>query len=138
MGAFLAPRARRAIVKQLAFVLLLLSTSAWAQWTFVEGSDDFDAYIDAATIRKKGNTVKMWVLREYGAVQRIGKKVFLSMKIQEEYDCGEEQSRVLYVAWYSGSTGSGEVLTTLAQATRWQPIAPGTVGEALWNVACKH
>ena len=46
-------------MKKLLLVLLLVSAPAWAEWTLVGGNDNFDFYADLATIRKKGNTVKM-------------------------------------------------------------------------------
>jgi hypothetical protein len=43
-------------MKQLAFVLLLLpALSTWAEWTRVARSDEVNIYIDANTIRKRGN-----------------------------------------------------------------------------------
>lgn len=117
-------------------VLLLSATSAWAEWTYVEGTDDFDAYVDLATIRKKGNVVKTWTLREYGAVKKIRGRIFLSTKAQEEFDCSEERFRVLYMAWFSRATGAGDVVGAFAEPTKWEPVAPGSLGEALFKIVC--
>ena len=113
----------------IAFALLAsLSASAWSEWTLVESSHEFDLYADLTTIRKKGNTVKMWVLREYGSVQRVQGRVFLSARMLEEYDCTEERSRFLAMSFHSAQTAGGQVIATTSRPTEWLPVAPGTVG----------
>jgi hypothetical protein len=115
-----------------------ISTNGWAEWKYVGGTEDFDAYIDLATIRKQEGTVEMWVLREYATVHRVGERMFLSIEVREEYDCHEGQSRALFMVWYSGRTGSGEVLATYGEPTRWRPIGATTMSETLWKTACKQ
>jgi len=125
------------LVVRLAFaVLALLSTSAWGEWTYVTGSDEFDAYVDLTTIRKNAGAASVWLLREYGVAHRVEGKAFLSSKLQEEYECEQKQSRLLFISWHTGSTGTGEVVATSSQPTQWRPVVAGSVGQALWKAAC--
>ena len=76
--------------KQLLFVLLLINTAAWAEWTLV-GDDDgarFSTYAEIATIRRQENVARMWTLVDFRNSQRApyGPE-YLSLKAQQEYDC---------------------------------------------------
>ena len=124
-------------MKKLVFIPLLISAPALAEWTSVGGTDDFDNYADLATIRKKGDTVKMWVLIDFKTAQRIGRKTRLSSKRQDECDCDGERSRTLYFSWHSGNMGGGNVVHSNASPSEWQPVAPESIDEGLWKIACK-
>ena len=124
-------------MKKLLLVLLLVSAPAFAEWTRVGGNDILDSYADLATIRKKGNTVKMWVLSGYKAAQPFEGETFLSWKAQEEYDCEEERTRKIYISFHSGNMGGGKVVYSNADASGWEPVPPGSIVESLWKLACK-
>ena len=123
-------------MKKLVFVLLLISTSAWAEWTRAGDNDNFYAYVDFSTIRKKGNKVKMWHLLEYKTARKVAGTTFLSMMEQYEYDCEEEQSRRLYVSWHSGHMGEGGAIKINSDPMKWEPVPPGSAGKSLWDVVC--
>ena len=113
----------------LIFVLMGVSTGTMADWIKVGGNDDFDAYSDPMSIRKSGSMVKMWVMQNY-------KKTSFSMKLQHEYDCDKERVRQLYASGYSGEMGKGSVHAIVNETEKWQPVPPGTIGEAFWKAAC--
>jgi hypothetical protein len=69
-------------------------------------------YIDPDTILRKGDLVKMWELHDSKTTQTVAGNLFLSGKIQSEYDCAEERSRRLSITEFSGNMGSGEVVYT--------------------------
>ena len=127
-------------MKKLALILLLVlvSTPAWAEWTRVGGGDNFDTYADFATIRKRGNTVKMWTLYDFKTAQQVGgTPPYLSQKFQQEYDCDGERTRFLAFSEHSGHMGDGNVVYFKDDArSRWVPVPPESVVEALWKVAC--
>jgi hypothetical protein len=127
----------------LVVVLLLLSASAWAEWTRVSRSDAYTVYADIATIRKKGDMVKMWALFDYktglissNGLARLSKH--FSEKYQYEFDCDDERQRTLYASWHSGNMGDGEVVDSGADHSTWLPVPPGTVAATLWKIACKQ
>ncbi len=122
----------------LTLILTLISTSAMAEWTMVDESSvkDMVVYVDYATIRTKGNLVKMWALYDYKTMQESAGDKYLSEKSQYEYDCLEEQIRTPFNEWFSENMGKGEVVYTHNNILEWAPVPPGSIGETLWKVAC--
>ena len=120
----------------LTMLMLMVTTTASAEWTISGFSDSFIQYVDRATIRRNGNFVKMWNLRDYMAMQTIADVSYFSSKRQLEYDCKEERSRRLAVSFFSGRMGNGNVVLNDNEPDKWGPIQPESIGEALWKVAC--
>ena len=125
-----------------AILMLLLavgSSGAAAEWVEVRGpeSETFTVYADSATIRKVGTVVKMWSLYDYKALHVTPVlSPYMSMTKQYEYDCKEERQRTLFWSSYSGQMSRGIVVQTDTDPNNWSPVAPGTVGEQLWQLAC--
>lgn len=121
-------------------LLTIISNSALAEWAYVGSADDFDTYADKTTIRKNGNLVKMWGLRDYKTVQKNANdaegKEYLSIAYQQEYNCDEEQSRPLSLSYYSKNMGDGSVVYSQVYTGIWQPSVPRSVGQSIWIVAC--
>ena len=115
----------------------MTATAASAEWTQSDGNDRLIQYVDRATIRKSGNLVKMWNLRNYKTVRTLAGYSILSSKEQSEYDCKEEKSRLLAVIWFDGQMGNGKVVVSNGNVRgEWSPIEPGSVGETKWKIAC--
>jgi hypothetical protein len=127
-------------VKVLVFALLLLSSGTWAEWTRVADDDTAAGYVDLATVRKQGNSVKMWSLLDYKTIQRReGGPPYLSLTTQFEYNCYEQRSRMLALTVYSENMGRGEVVIAQTFADRpWEAVQPGTRSEMIWEIACKQ
>ncbi len=123
----------------LAFALLLavVSGNAAAEWVQVGSNATTTAYADPATIRRAGDTVKMWDLLDFKAALEIHKKQYLSQKSQTEHDCKEEQSRILYVTAHSENMGAGVVVNSESGPGKWLPISPGSIRQSLWDFACR-
>jgi hypothetical protein len=121
-------------------VLLLTATSAWAEWVQVSSSPasgGFDIYVDPSTIRRSGDTVKMWRLFDYKTTRTEGRYRYLSATAQIELDCKDERERILYFTIYSGQMGTGDVIESISNSRgELAPVSPGSVGEILWKVAC--
>lgn len=127
------------MTRLLLIILLFLSSSpAYAEWVKVGAADSYNytAYIDPDTIRRKGNLVKVWKLRNHTTIQTIAGKSYLSSKAQTEYNCTEEQSRILVVYVYSGQMGNGAQVGYDTDPTKWRPVMQGSVDQAMWKVAC--
>jgi len=122
----------------LTLMLSVVSNSAMAEWEFVaSGKDNLDkCYADPTTIRKKGNIVKMWVMWDYSVVAHRGSlKPHKSARVQNEYNCKEETIRQIYATTFSGNMLEGNIIES-AEATKWIPVAPSSLGKALWEFAC--
>ncbi len=118
-------------------MLAVVSSSAMAEWVKVGVSTDKNTtiYADPSTIRKLGDKVKMWALWDYSTAQEGGSKPYMSVRIQNEYNCKEETTRQIYATTFSGNMLEGNKIDT--QGGRdWEPVAPRTHDEALWKFAC--
>ena len=81
--------------------------------------------------------MKMWSLDDHktaGSV--IGAPSFMSVRALYEYDCKQEQSRSLSLSFHDGNMGEGKVLLSYTEPNKWVPVAPGSVGKAVWTIAC--
>ena len=130
----------RSIANALRNGILLLaaaSSSAAAGWVEVGGNEGTVACADSGTIRRSGNMVRMWHLLDYANARRIeGIKPYLSIKMQDEYDCAQERTRTLSLSLYSGNMGAGEVLGTVTDPGDWRPVPADTLVETLRAFAC--
>ena len=122
----------------LGLMLLMTATAASAEWTLIGDNDRFIQYVDLATIRRNGNLVKMWSSSDYKTVQKAADgQSYLSSKVQDEFDCMEEKTRLLAFTWFGGKMGNGKVVVSNGNVRgEWEPISPGSVNEVLWKIAC--
>ena len=120
--------------------LLMVNTGpASAEWVAIGSSDSlggYTVYVDPNTIRRNGNLVKVWALTDYTTLQNIADRSFFSSKTQNEFDCTEERQRELAVTWFSSKMGTGNGVWTNFDETMWRPVAPGSVGQGVWDFAC--
>ena len=118
-------------------LLVLSSGPAYAEWVLVDANNSGETvYVDPDTIRRKGDLVKMWALYDFKTIQAVWDTSFFSRESQREYDCIEERTRRLALTYFSGNMGSGTVVYSDADEQKWEPVQPGSVGEALRKVAC--
>ena len=119
-------------------LLVLSSGPAYAGWVAVGGNDQIGmtTYVDPATIRRKGDMVKMWQLNDFKTVQTVEGNSFLSTKKQREFNCAEERIRILAATQVSGNMGNGEVVWVNSNEQKWEPFVPGSIGQTLWEFAC--
>lgn len=122
----------------LMILLTVVSGSAVAGWVIVASSDHENVYANPATIRKVGNRVNMWTMRDYKTpeVTENGKRS-MSSKTRNEYDCKEERSRILALYMYTENMGRGEVVYLLNFTDEWVAIPPDSLMESMWEFACK-
>ena len=122
-------------------LLLLLASacsSAMAEWVKVGDSVVATPYADIATIRKNGDSVRMWVLDDYKNPVQVGSDpAFLSRKSQYEFDCKEGNLRQLTVSFHSENMGKGLVIYFHDnKSPQWEAVPPDSVAEGEWKIAC--
>ena len=122
----------------LTLMLTVVSSSAVAEWIKVGSNKTVTIYAHPTTIRKTTvNKVKMWSLYDYNAAQEpTSSRPYMSMKFQDDYNCKEEQSRILYSITHSENMGEGHVVFIDDIPGNWNPVPPDTINEALWKFAC--
>jgi len=118
-------------------MLVVINTSVKAEWVVIGVNDNSTYYANPDTIRKSGNKVKMWVLLDMNTIQESLGDKYLSMKAQEQFDCSEEQRKVLYLSQHSKNMGGGDVVYSGATPdSNWFPVSPESMNELAWKFAC--
>ena len=93
-----------------ALLLAVLSSSATAAWIEFTDNERMKAYVDPTTIRRSGNTVKMWELHDQKKPRNLGSKLYQSMRVLTEYDCAQENFRSLYTTFHSEPMANGDLI----------------------------
>ena len=121
-------------MKKLLFVgLMMLTSSAWAEWVIFSKDEEATFYYDPATIRKDGNTRRVWTLQNLKQRHADGE---MSRRGRMEYDCKQERFQVLDISQHSEPMAGGKVLTVEIGSGTWRGIAPGTINESILNIVC--
>jgi hypothetical protein len=95
------------------------------------------AYADPSTILKVGKKVRMWHLSDFKTAWTLDDGTqYMSSQGQSEFDCGERKLRELYFIFYSGNMRSGEAVSKIETPSKWSPVSPDSMNEALWKIAC--
>ena len=118
-------------------LMVLSSGPAYAEWVALGTSNsEMTVYVDPDSIRRKGDLVKMWHLYDFKTALKKAPEPYLSNRGQDEFDCVDERTRKLSETYFSGNMGRGEQVYSNSEGTRWEPVAPGSVGQVMWKVAC--
>ena len=89
------------------------------------------------SILKGGTKVQMSSLYDHNSVLTIGNKSFLSAKKGGEYDCEKVTVMEIDHSLYSDNMDASKLILSLDNIkTEPTPIAPKTIKEALFNIAC--
>ena len=124
----------------LAVALTLFSTCAMAKWTTVgksEGATGFTVYADKSSAKKTGNLSQMWALFDFNSKRTTKQFKYLSYKQRVEYDCGGKKDRILEYSLHSKHMGQGGAIYKYSKPSPWQAVAPDSVAEDLFEIACK-
>jgi len=118
-------------------MLAVASTGAMAEWVKVGSNATDTLYIDPAIRWSETGTSKMWALNDFNVIQRVGEREpFKSEKVEYEYDCKGQKSRLLYFTSHSESMAEGDVVDFNVVPAEWAPVTPNTGQEELWKIAC--
>ena len=129
-------------MKRAFFIALLMLSSgpAYSEWVAVGDNVELDTiYIDLETFRRDGELAEIWVMTDSKLAKRFldTNSFYLSVRQLQQFNCGEERSRILNVTWFSSNMGKGTVIDTLTKEGQWNPLPPGSVGRRLMEVVCK-
>ena len=134
---------------RIVLVLLVLSCSvglAQAEWTKVMTGLDaggYTLYFEPTSLRidKKIGMVKMWLLYDFKTAQKDEKDdrvSYLSLRFERQYDCKQERARTLAQSLFDGNMARGKEISNDSTERPWEPVAPGSIGQSLWVMACGH
>ncbi len=122
----------------LTLILALIAHAVMADWSLVDESADGSTivYADFDTIQKIDDNIEMWSLADFKTVKEFSGIEFLSSKYKKEYDCKQEQARMLAFTLFSANRGEGQVVYSNDDPDEWEPVAPGSVAKTLLETAC--
>jgi hypothetical protein len=125
-------------LKAISIMLLaIVSSSALADWIAVSSSKTNTLYVDPSTARGTDSRTRMWALNDYKTIQRLdNREPFKSEKAEYEYDCKDEQSRLLYFTAHAGNMAEGEVVDFNVVPGEWVHASPKSELAWLWKIAC--
>lgn len=118
----------------LFFGLVVSNLSFGAAWMFVAESSDLDKdyYVDTESYKYNKENAKaiLWYKRNVFS----GLKEYTDTKTLIEYDCNNKKERYLAQSRYDID---GNSLSQTNTPSTTMHIIPDTLGESLWEVACK-
>jgi hypothetical protein len=126
------------MMKYLLALLIMVSSPAWAEWAKVaEGVEGTELFVNYSTIRIEGSKRKVWQLTNFSIPKTALGREVLSLRARVEFDCKQEQQRLLSVSIFSQYFAGGEVIKTENDGTNWQDIPPDAVGWKILQSVCK-
>lgn len=128
----------RVKMKKAIFLLLFVVGSANAEWTKVTFNDETSMFLDAKTIKKNGDMVKVDVLMNFplGTSSDDKKFFYKSSKTVEEFDCKKNQSRTTSFAWYSDVMGGGKKIYSDNHIYQFEKVVPSSLFDAVMKKVC--
>jgi hypothetical protein len=129
-------------MKRLLLIIIFLvldggpAIAEWAEVGFSKSYGGYTVYADPSTIRHRSGLAKMWALYNYMTVRTDAGVSYLSRRTQQQYDCAGARYRFLSETYFSGDMGRGDEVYTNSYERKWEPVAPASVGHALWELAC--
>ena len=129
----------RSLILLMAALQVLVPADSMAEWTLInqesnvlQGSPLHDAvYVDLASIKHQGDTVRFWVLYDFSSVNFAG---YQSTKIDELLNCSHKTVTSLSVAHYAGQMGKGRLLSSSGKQQELQVIDQD---QLFWKIFCE-
>ena len=125
-------------MKNIWFALLLLSSASGAAWTRVDTGEEFDAYVDLATLRRHGDVVHVFILLDYKDAQQWSDMVYWSLTANKEYECAKGQHRTPNRYFHAEQMGQPESNYSVRGGMTWSALSRDSVEEVFFQIACKN
>ena len=117
----------------IAPLLLLACLPASAEWSYVDGSEGYERYLDRETIARDGKLARVWEVDDIAVPDQSGVQ---SLRSRTEYDCEDRKYRVLYLSGHSDHMTEGAQLFSGQVDGEWKPVLDDTLGELSMDIAC--
>ena len=91
--------------------LLMLSLPASADWTYVDGGEGYERYLDLEGV--------------------------ISLRSRTEYDCMTHMYRITHLSGHTLHMTQGQVVFSESVDGDWEPVSPGTLGETSMQMVCE-
>ena len=123
----------------LLLALALSGGAAMADWIKVAEASEgkVSHYIDPATLRRMGSLMQVVTLTDYQQAQAISEtQRFMSVKMQDEFNCATRSGRHLSLVALAGNMGTGSIVASESAAAPERAIVAGTADEEMWKHVC--
>jgi hypothetical protein len=104
-------------------------------WHLATSTKGATFFVLTNSIRKDETFRRAWLMMAYN--QPTEESGTLSVRSMYKFDCANEREKTSSVTTFSGSFGSGNVISQLPD-TEWNYVAPGTAIEAVMKYVCGH
>lgn len=122
------------LITVLLFTLMVVTTSAWAEWINIGENGEATIYIDKESIRKEGNLRKVW---QFYDLKIKNDKGAMSIRSRIEIDCKNERVRPMSFSAFSEAMLRGTLLAfDDLPDSRWRDAAPNTPAESAVKISC--
>ena len=129
---------KKIILAMLALLTTLVSTSAMAEWVRVHGNDKVTVYAAPSTMRKKLHVVRIMTLFDFRAENVLADgNQYLSIMREAEFNCRENQQRMISYSIHSGRMGKGKVLDSDSEPQDWKPVSRASIALDMKKFACE-
>jgi hypothetical protein len=117
------------------FIFLIVSlTPAQAEWEKITENNNLINYIDKSTIKKDGNTRKVWRLTDLKNREITGE---MSIRMMVEHDCKEDLFRYLSVSNHSEPMAGGRIINQGRKDEKeWNAVPPETLSATIHKILC--
>ncbi|WP_340121988.1 surface-adhesin E family protein [Methylobacter svalbardensis] len=93
-------------------------------------------YVDTDT-HKKGSNVTILVLYDFTDIHSGPHyEKYLSAFYSQEYDCENEQVKILNEKLFSGNMAKGKMIASPTMDNKWIAVEPKTISDWIWKIAC--
>jgi hypothetical protein len=125
-------------------LLTVAAPAAAANWVQVDRTSTAIVLIDTDSIVRRGAYMQAWFLWDYFEDQQTERsypaKVYRSSKELRVFDCAARSTDSLQSVRFSGDTGQGDVVESLAWPVSqkdFRDVVPDSIGEEMLNRVCR-
>ena len=113
--------------------LILLASSAQADWAKMGETDEGSFYIDTASVLRDGHVRQVWELTDLKQRDEGGE---LSRRTRVQYDCNRGRTQVLSISTHWEPMAAGATLLSVAREGLWKEVPPETAYAAAFKLLC--
>lgn len=129
----------RTVLATLCLVFSVIGNDATADWEKVYNSDKLVAFADPATMRRKGNIVKIWSLFDFKAENTYSDgSIYMSVMRETEFNCKDNLQRMVSYSVHSGKMGKGRLVDSGASPQDWKTVSRANIALNMKTFACEN
>ena len=104
-----------------------------SDWVQLSETDSAIHYIQKKPEKTKSPIKEVWEMQDLKKITPHGEQ---SYRILAEYDCNQRQWRIKNYTSHARWMATGEILDISDTPEEWQPVAPGTPSQRIYDIVC--